>query len=127
MIIVFPEKIFSFNENDFSKAMFDIDQEFIKEGIEPNRRILFVLSKLEVKFPELLTVPIPLTSNSNDFNRRYSNLNLFEQIEKWYALRYGDKLNMGHLATIGEMILLIENEPYLTFLHCLDPHYTENL
>lgn len=114
MTTIFPEKTFSFNENDFSKAMYEIDQEFIKEGIEPNRRVLFVLSKLEVKFPELLTMPIPLTSYSNGFNGRYSNLNLFEQIEKWYALRYGDKLNMGYLATIGEMILLIENEPFKT-------------
>ena len=46
MFFPFAKKRFSFNENDFSKAMFEVDQELIKEGIEPNRRILFVLSKL---------------------------------------------------------------------------------
>ena len=114
MLFPFAEKRFSFNENDFSKAMFEVDQELIKEGIEPNRRILFVLSKLQEKLPELLTIPIPLTSYSKDFDGNYTNLNLFDQIEKWYDLRYGNKTNMGYLATIGEMILLIENEPFKT-------------
>lgn len=114
MFFPFAEKRFPFNEKDFLKAMFEVDQELIKEGIEPNRRILFVLSKLQEKLPELLTVPIPLTSCSKEFDGSFTNLNLFGQIEIWYKLRYGDKTNMGHLATIGEMILLIENEPFKT-------------
>ena len=114
MFFPFAEKRFPFNEKDFLKAMFEVDQELIKEGIEPNRRILFVLSKLQEKLPELLTVPIPLRSCSKEFDGSFTNLNLFGQIEIWYKLRYGDKTNMGHLATIGEMILLIENEPFKT-------------
>ena len=77
MILLFAEKTFSFNENDFLKAMHEADQELIREGIEPNRRTLFVLSKLEKKFPELLTIPILMTSGSSVFNGTYSNLNLF--------------------------------------------------
>lgn len=114
MILPFVEKTFSFNENDFLKAMHEADQELIREGIEPNRRTLFVLSKLQKTLPELLTVPILMSSYCNDFNGKYSNLNLFNQISKWYTLRYGDKLNMGYLAIIGEMILLIDNEPFKT-------------
>ena len=87
MFFPFAEKRFPFNEKDFLKAMFEVDQELIKEGIEPNRRILFVLSKLQEKLPELLTVPIPLTSCSKEFDGSFTNLNLFGQIEIWYKLR----------------------------------------
>lgn len=108
------------NENNFEKIMERIEREIEGEGISVPGRPLRANMKLaqETGYEEL---PLFDTTEQTHILRKkqgmWEGLNLFQKVNEWYQLHWGEKLKINGI--IGEVPVLVHGEIYFIKIPCI--------
>lgn len=108
-----PYVKYNFSKEEFENALENLDRDFIKKGIDPQFRPIHVMTLISSQLPILKDACFLPYCNEFFVSGIYTSYNLGTLINKWFKLRYGNKLSLGERAIVGRMILLIRGEPYI--------------
>lgn len=103
---VVPFVKYTFTEHQFETVMGEIDSELRRQGIDVANRSLHA----PILISQKLSIDNFIVSGGDVIAGEYTSHNLGAHIEKWYKVKYGDKMKKDF--RLGRMLLEIKGEYY---------------